>query len=225
VPTDHGRISFRGNPWPKGHRIAQIRWSGRLEEDGLYFDLHLKSADYYEEDDRDDDEEDDDWRSRAVWGNYHACTLSSTYWPGEAKGLLVGTAKRPLRFATLASRRLRAEPLPVDLEERTPAFCVYLLGHDSVADHRLRFEPVARGVFSLTWRARIALTYIGHTDFAHELVARVPRVAFGGVAGPKGMSTREAAEMLARFAEPKEYGPPVRRAGRAVFPLRAGARR
>ena len=53
------RIYFVDNPWPNGHRIINFKWSAHFkyeeeevlkERTGLYFDLYLETADYYEED-------------------------------------------------------------------------------------------------------------------------------------------------------------------------------
>ena len=90
---DLGRIAFAKNPWPKGHRIAELVWTGRVESDSVWFDLHLVSANYDEGDkpsDEDEDEEtDDDWRAKGCWTNYGRCTMSSQPFrdpPGPTSG-------------------------------------------------------------------------------------------------------------------------------------------
>lgn len=111
---------------------------------------HLKTAEYSEGDkSRDDDEEedlDDDWRAKVVWNNYHRCSLSSVKWPGEATGVRVGTERRPLDFAALSKKPLRADRVPAKGDGK-PAFHIYLLGHDAVADHTIAFTK-KRGAFA-----------------------------------------------------------------------------
>ncbi len=68
------KITFKDNPWKNGHRVLKFIWSGHINEDGLWFDLHLESADYDEENnelDSQDDEEVSKWRAKIVWNNYH----------------------------------------------------------------------------------------------------------------------------------------------------------
>jgi hypothetical protein len=214
MKSDRGRITFPGNPWPSGHAIRQLRWTARLEpETGVWFDLHLVSANYYAGDPIDErsPEEDDSWRSKVVWGNYHRCTLSSTFWSDRGRGFLAGTRKRPLDLAALPDRTFRVDtkppaPPPAHLSEGA-AFHIYLLGHDAVRGHRIRFpERVSKDTFSLEWKAKIALAYGGSTVFRHELVALAPRVRFGGITLPKGTRKRHARELLAPFvADAKRF--------------------
>src|SRR5262245_60127702 len=76
-----GRIVFLGSPWPNGHAIARFRWTGWIVPDsGLWFDLHLESADYDAKDPEgtEEPEEDDslgNWESKIVWNNYGSCIL------------------------------------------------------------------------------------------------------------------------------------------------------
>jgi len=45
------RIYFKDNPYPNGHLIKEFKWSARVfSEDGLWFDFHLISDNYYAED-------------------------------------------------------------------------------------------------------------------------------------------------------------------------------
>ena len=175
------RIKFFGNPWPAGHAVTEAVWSAELRPDGLRFHLHVVSADYDAEDDRDDPEGDRGaWRSRIVWTNYHACSLSSTKWGDD--GFLVATPGKPIDLERLASKTFRVDPMagdaiPEDVELDDLAFGIYLLGHDSVCDHRIRFVK-RRGprCYDIRWRARIALTYAGDTELSHRLEATLPRL-------------------------------------------------
>lgn len=198
------RMYFPGNPWPAGHRVKKLVWSGRLEETGVWFDLDLETGDYDEGDRDDDDEEeelDDDWKAKIVWMNYHACHLDGRF--------LAGTADEKLDLARLPEREFRIDPMPakgasaagLDPEEDL-AFQVYLLGHDTVADHRIRF-PLREdaSTFWLSWRGRIALTYAGHDDFEHRFELPLRRVKFGGIELPARMREPAARELLGRFVK------------------------
>lgn len=44
------RIQFLGNGWARGHAIRDFFWSARLEPSGIWFDLHLQTAQYDAED-------------------------------------------------------------------------------------------------------------------------------------------------------------------------------
>jgi hypothetical protein len=188
------RIVFPGSPWPAGHGIEEMAWTGRLEPTGLWFDLHLVSASYYAEDadDQHEDHQDDGdprgWTSRIVWANYHSCKLSSTKW-GHS-GFLVGTEQEPLTMAGLASQEFLVDSVPEhpdaagtnepDYDEYDHAFGIYVLGHDSVAGHRIRFpRQHSINAFSLDWRGRIALTYTNlDAPFEHGFHATVDCVRF-----------------------------------------------
>src|SRR5438270_12064841 len=94
-----GKIVFAKNPWPKGHALKEVRWAGRIDpKTGVWFDLHMQTADYDANDKEDEEDEDEDvesdWDSKSVWNNYHRCTLSSLHW-GQHSGFLVGTKKEP----------------------------------------------------------------------------------------------------------------------------------
>src|SRR5262245_65251611 len=93
----HGRIYFPGNPWPGGHAVIACTWTARVERGtGIWFDLDLETEDYdaadeaSADDDSDEDAAESDWESKVVWNNYGSCILSSTRWPGDGCGFLVG---------------------------------------------------------------------------------------------------------------------------------------
>ena len=203
-----GRIWFPGNPWPGGHRVSEFAWTGRLDRSGrLWFDLTLKTADYDEEfglpDDGDDDDEVTSWQAPIVWTNYHACTLSSTVWE-DATGLLAATPERPFRLADPLPRRLTADPLPVGDPDAEPAFHVYLLGHDSVADHAVTFTGDGTGRHRVDWTGRIALTYAGDEEFRYGFRAEIHDATLESIALPDGMSGAEGRRHLARLLDVPE---------------------
>ncbi len=200
-----GRIWFPGNPWPDGHRVEEFDWTGRLDGAGrLWFDLTLRSAFYYEgdpEDDDDDDEDEDDlpaWEARIVWGNYHQCTMSSTFWD-DATGLLAATPERPFALAGPEPRRLTADPLPIEDLDVDPAFHVYLLGHDSVAGHTVTFTADGTGGHRVDWTGKIALTYVGDERFHHDFRAEIHGARLAHVAPADGMPADEARRQVARL--------------------------
>jgi hypothetical protein len=199
-----GRIYFPGNPWPEGHALEQLLWGARLDsERGLLFDLHLTSAAYYAE--RNAVVVDDaagDFQSAGVWSNYHACTLSSSYW--HEGGWVVGDDDAPLVFAELAERTFVVDDPASpgfaldDLEDR--AFHIYLLGHDDVVDHRIRFAPDATtGLWTLDWRGRIALAYVGDDDHRHSFRVEATGLGFAGFRLGPDMSESEARSLVQRW--------------------------
>jgi len=196
-----GRIKFVGNPWPRGHAIAAAEWTAVLTLEGLRFDFHIQSAEYRAEDDREDRREPrSDWTARAAWNNYHRCTLSSTKW--ENQGFLAATPGDPIDLDGLEGEgfhvdAVEGDELPPDVELEDLAFGIYLLGHDAVADHRIRFVR-RRGprTYDLRWRARIALVYAGENTFAHRLDASLPRLRLARIALDDDLDARTARALL-----------------------------
>ncbi len=197
-----GRIWFTGNPWPKGHAIEKATWSGRLDPGGaLFFDLHLESASYYAGDrprTEEDDDEPGDWKARGVWANYHRCSLSSTKW--GHRGVRVGSPETPFDWTKLDGKTLRVdrakEVLPTFADGELAAFHIYLLGHDAVADHAIRFTR-SRATWSIDWKAKIALAYTGHRNLAHRLRAELRGLGFSGFEIPTGMTAKAARALFA----------------------------
>lgn len=200
--SDYGRIWFAKSPWPQGHRLAAIQWSGRLDDRGLWFDLHLQTA-AYEADHPGEragpNVRDYDWADPAVWHNYGRCTMSSTKW--FQGGFLVGTADEPLDWGKLGARAFHIDPLPV----RAPSFHIYLLGHDRVANHRIRFTA-ARGGACIDWSAQIGLGVAGTRRFRHRLSARTRTVPFRGFRILPGLPLDVATDLLAAYTvDPSRY--------------------
>ncbi len=198
VGTD--RIWFPGNPWPNGHRIAEFRWSGWLDpDDGLRFGFWLESADYHADDPPatgDDDPVVPFGRSRHTWLNYGRCTIR------PSMGFVAGTPAEPLDLDTLTDRTFVVDPPDevADFEDDDEfAFHLYLLGHDSVADHRIRF-PQRHGpvTFAVAWTGRIALTDIGEQDFSYEFRAQVGAAELTGIRVPGELDDTAAADLLGR---------------------------
>lgn len=201
------RIYFKDNPLPNGHGIGEFEWRARLEPgSGIWFDLHLKSEDYYEEDAEDEEEynvpaEAPDWHQKIVWNNYHAAILSSTYW--EHKGFLAGSAIHKFNFNSLDSITFQVDSLPQPADqnhEDTAAFGLYLLGHDGTADHRILFQKNDRiNDYTVRWNGRIALLYVGEADYKYEFEARIGHAAFGGIELPEGCSPEDGRQLLESY--------------------------
>lgn len=185
----NGRVYFANNPWPQGHRLMSFTWGGTLHpEMGLGLHFELQSADYYEGEEDGfpftdvivDDAE--DWTQKAAWANYHACTIGPSA-TNSRPGILVSDGKTAFRFGE-RSYEFFADPLPVTLPDffETNAFGIYLLGHDAVADHHIRLtEEQDSGSYSVDWTGRIALAYVGETDFRYHFRVQAQGVRFDAI--------------------------------------------
>lgn len=222
------RIYFPNSPWPHGHALKDFLWSARLiPNSGIWFDFHLHTVDYNSEHPPalDDDASTDGpgWDSSLVWNNFHSCTLSSTTWACEAQegddlGVLAATASLPLNLR---------EPLDLtcdtDLSDPPDAprpFGIYLLGHDTAADHHIHIRPnpnpdphSAARTFHITWTGQIALVYSGEYEFKHRFQATIPAATFQGIRCPPDMDPRTAVEAAAPFLTHPAIFDPVLREG------------
>lgn len=181
------RIWFAGNPWPEGHPIKEFHWSVEIRDGFVWMLVHLESSDYYAEREIDDDIDADDvpdWESPCVWANYHNCTLSCTLWH-HGGWELCPVDRYSLEF--LDGYEASVNPLPesAGMEFDDLAFHIYLLGHDAVAGHKLRF--VRRGKsdrYDIEWTGKIANAYAGDYEYRHDFRATlfdVPAPRFNGV--------------------------------------------
>ena len=180
-----GRIHFAGNPWPEGHAIKTFEWTARQVDGRVWFDLHLVTQDYYAEREIEDDEDVEyasDWEAPIVWGNYHACILSSTYWD-EDRGF-DACDLADFSPAWLDGRRFEVDPVEGEIDDvEALAFHIYLLGHDSAVDHRIEFSRIGDSDrFDIVWSGRIALTYAGNYHPEHRFEARIRGVPFPRIA-------------------------------------------
>lgn len=174
------RIYFEDNPWPEGHPIKTFKWKARVKDGEVWFDVHLESADYYSERDIEDDEDteyESDWKAPIVWGNYHSCTMSSTYW--HEGGFKV------CKLEDYSPEFLDGLELEVDMnpnisEHRDDlAFHIYLLGHDAVAFHKIKFiREGDSSNFTIVWSGRIAQAYVGNHNFKHPFTFTVENKNF-----------------------------------------------
>jgi hypothetical protein len=166
------RIYFSGNPWPEGHRIKHFIWSAEVKDQDVWFLFHLETENYYADREIENDETKEDrseWEAPIVWSNYHACTISSSEWhSGGFKVCPLGT----LSLDFLDGLKLHVDPVVGNLEDKdieALAFNIYLLGHDSVADHHIDFHRIDRtDLFNISWCGKIALTYVGNYKLEHD---------------------------------------------------------
>jgi hypothetical protein len=173
--VQENRIWFAGNPWPEGHPITHFEWTAKVRDGIVWMRLHLASADYYAEREIKDDgaEHESDWESPVLWANFHSCTISATKWHDG------GWAFCPVEqwsLERLNNHEASVDPLPDSAETDFDdlAFHVYLLGHDAVAGHKIRFAR--RGDsnrFDIEWIGKIALAYAGDYEYRYDFRAQI----------------------------------------------------
>lgn len=198
--------------------IKEFVWSGHLDDQGqLWFDLHLKTDSYYAENPTHFSEKEpieaeqdlDDWHSKIVWGNYHACTMSSTFW--GSSGILIDATQPKLNFTNWLNTRLTADTLPpgalnsnpvmpADLEWDDWALNIYLLGHDACANHQIDIAKNG-ATFNVAWIGKIALAYVGQDEFKYDFSANIADVKFDGFEYPQSFSQAKALANFARYIQ------------------------
>ena len=189
--NDHtlGSILFHDNPWPAGHRITELVWSGAIHpERGLSLGFELQSACYYEGEEEHfpfDDEDGGDagyWHAKSAWANFDACKVSASV-TSEKPGILVSDGSAPFVFDAEAYE-FQADPLPITTDEvfETGAFSIYLLGHDATADHLIELHRAdGTNHYELNWTGQIALAYSGDEEFRYRFTARAEAVRFDAI--------------------------------------------
>jgi len=173
--SDENRIFFKGNPWPEGHPIAEFEWHAERRGDRVWCNVHLSSAEYYSERDIQEDPENDDlgdWEAPIVWGNYHRCIMSNTYWgdtPFDFCAVDSFSADALDGFTCEVNPNLKRVQDVDDL-----AFGIYLLGHDACANHKMTFRRIGQTqTFDIDWSGKIALAYAGDYDFKYDFRAKI----------------------------------------------------
>lgn len=201
------RIFFPGNPWPQGHIITSLSWEAAFNpKTGFWFSLSLMSADYCAEDrDWREDEpyHNDAWSSVSAWRNYGSCVIEA--WWNDCRGFVGFAAGEKFDFASLANRSYHIDPCPRGLWDEN-AFSLYLMGHDSVADHRIRFGPrQPDNRFSLDWSGKIALTYSIGEDYDYDFQAWFDSVSLSQVFLPAKSESEARTLLQAHFQEPELF--------------------
>jgi hypothetical protein len=171
--SQENRIWFANNPWPEGHLIKEFQWTAEIRDGLVWMSIHLESADYYSEREIDDDgvEYDSDWQAPIVWANYHSCTMSCTEWH-HGGWAVCPVEKFSLEF--LNGYEASVDPLPDSAETDFDdlAFNIYLLGHDAVAGHKIRFtRQGGSDRFEIEWSGKIANAYVGNYNYRHDFRA------------------------------------------------------
>lgn len=203
------KIYFLGNPYPNGHTLKEFLWSGRIDEDeSIWFDFHLKTDKYYAEDETEDDNEEsqNSWDSKVVWGNYHQCIISSTYWGDE--GIKINKPLLKAVFNDFIKDDLLADTFPLDddFDYDEIAFGIYLLGHDTCANHRIKITTTIQNKYDIEWSGKIALTYSGDEEFSHDFKLFLQNAEFDGFHYPKSWSLEKATNFFkTNFEDFEEY--------------------
>jgi hypothetical protein len=197
---EKNKIYFHGNPYPKGHNIIKCIWQGRIDEDEtLWFDFHVETDKYTAEDNTEDTEDiADNWQAKAVWGNYNSGKLSSTFWEEEDKGIVIKEANEGLfDINTYLQQPIVVDALPLedDMDIEDLAFDIFLLGHDSCADHNIVFTKNGNA-YDITWTGKIALSYAGDYDFKYNFTLLIEAVSFGGFHYPQAWSQEKATQLF-----------------------------
>ncbi|MBD8681219.1 MULTISPECIES: hypothetical protein [Pseudomonas] len=176
---ESGRITFQGNPWPEGHPLSGFTWGASIKDGSVWFDFHLSTKDYDSEREVEQDEEaiSSDWEAAVTWKNYRSCTLSSEEW---GVGGFKACKKKLFTPDWLDGKEFQVDSCPADnYDQDDLAFSIYLLGHDSTAHHKIKFQRVgSSNLFDIVWTGKIALTYAGDYAFEHDFSALISGVEF-----------------------------------------------
>lgn len=217
----NGRIFFKDSPYPNGHKIKEFNWSARLHPiHGIYFDFHLETESYYAEDDSEDPEDfepESDWKAKIVWGNYHACRISSNFW--NYGGVLVGTEMNKIDFNKIELLNLQADilPRPEEYDFDNPPFGIYLLGHDDCAGHHIQIKKNNNATFDIQWEGQIALVYSGDDEFRYQFSAQINDVELDAIYYPEEFPESELQTTLSKFAVNYENIKVIRSEGTWVY--------
>ncbi|MBX4899253.1 MULTISPECIES: hypothetical protein [Rhizobium] len=177
---ESNRIYFEGNPWPEGHPIKELLWSAKEIDGEVWFDIHLESANYNSERDIKDKESSNytsDWDAPYSWENYQSCILSSDDWHNGGFRICSKDEYTP---EFLDGLELLIDPHPETITDRNDfAFQIYLLGHDTVAKHKIKFDRIGNSNrFKITWSGKIGRTYVGDHDFKYNFSVMVTSADF-----------------------------------------------
>jgi len=193
--TEHNRIFFsEGNPWPEGHAIKHCYLDARLYEGPLLqVTIHLETENYRENDGGEflDNDREANWESKVAWNNYHSCNIDGV--------ILRATPGDPVSIDSLESSIHVIDPLPGAIDkfmEDDLEFSIYLLGHDSVSDHRFEFGTPSDFGLPMKWTGRIALSYSGEYDFDYAFALETTLKSLERVWYPEDWDDEEAQKIL-----------------------------
>jgi hypothetical protein len=167
-------------PYPNGHSIEVFRCFATEELDGsCNLQLRLVTEDYARSVPVAGNE-DSDWTSTTVWENYVHCILSSVDWGNP--GLKIADSTKDFNTDVLVHQTFRADTLTSSEDDiESHAFGIYLLGHDSCANHTINFTRNDDGSFNIAWSGNIALSYAGNNEYAYSFEAHIKNAEFEGV--------------------------------------------
>ena len=182
-----GTIRFVGSPYPDGHAIRVFKWYAALyPNESVSFQLHLETEPYNKSKAVSTNSS-VDWTSPVVWNNYRACTISSIKW--DQQGFRVADSIEALEKLHLDGKTFRVDSNPAavaKMEDDEFAFGIYLLGHDSCADHTITFHKNPNESFDIDWTGKIALSYSGQNEFDYEFEAHILNAIFDGIVEVEG---------------------------------------
>lgn len=198
----HGRIWFEGNPWPEGHGIKAAEFflslSHGYDEDWtphpqLDLGLTIESEDYYaamtkEERDAaydreakaiDEGVELSDWAAFIAWQNFHRCRFQSS-------NAVIAKAGSLFDMNSLSKTCFVFEEglkKVGDWDYESSAFTAYILGHDSLADHKIHISNVegAPNLYDINWTGAVAMSYRGDDSFDYRFRAQIRNLPFSGI--------------------------------------------
>lgn len=216
-----GRIWFPGNPWPNGHALKQPQLFAQFDNcfhewgsaPGAYLRLQIESENYYaewsdaeveaaykaEEVEIDQGVDRPNWQSYIVWQNYHSCRI------GDNAEILIGNDLNKFTADWFEGKSLKFDPVDGVMcakEHDDLAFHCYILGHDSVADHKISIRNGRTPwTIDMDWRGKVALTYIGDDEFKYDFRAEVRNAPFLGFRGPRETTRTTRRGLLGRKIE------------------------
>ena len=185
-----GNILFPGNPYPAGHSIKDCKFFATDEVDGsVRLHLRLVTEDYSMSAANETDDS-SDWTSKTVWDNYGHSIISSVDW--GRRGFIVSENSKNFGIDDIEGQTFIVDTVDLDPESKLPlkdegydtegrGFGIYLLGHDSCANHKITFSKEAGNMLNIQWSGQIALTYAGEDDYSYSFEAFIKDVPFLGL--------------------------------------------
>ena len=112
---------------------------------------------------------------------------------------MFGNETNKLDFDNLESKTIKVDNLdePSKFHRDEPSFGTYLLGYDSLADHKIIFvKKHSSSIYDIEWSGKIALTYSGDYEFKHHYFARIEKAKFEGFSFEGEITDEEISKYL-----------------------------
>jgi len=172
------RVWFPGNPWADdGHAVKTFNWTAETFEGDVWFLFRLETENYNVEEASkpvsSGEASSSSWEQPEAWEKFDRSLLNSE------DGFCVGPLD-DYDADDLDGRTFAVDPLPLEegWEPEDLIFQSYILGHDSVADHRITLTSrLDSDNFDIDWTCKVALTYSGETEFRHGFHATIKDIA------------------------------------------------